>query len=60
VKYVGKESKVEWVGKVEVTQGQFCVVVEHEDGHPVIAIGVGRVVPENWLHERVKITVEKL
>jgi hypothetical protein len=60
LKYVGNKSKVEWVGTVQVTQGQLCLVVESEDGEPMLAIGLGKVVPDNWLHERVRVTVEKL
>lgn len=60
MKYVGTETKIQYEGKMIVTQGRFCVMLETSEGEVVIAIDAGKLVPENWLHERVRVIVEKL
>ena len=50
--YTGKDKKIEWRGPVSVHSGQLFLV----DG--IIAVPVGKAVPENWVGKTVKVTVE--
>lgn len=59
MKYVGDKDKIEWEGRTGLAQGQACLFVG-PDEQPTIAVGTGAVVPENWIGERVKITVERI
>ena len=60
MQYVGSDSTVKREGKVESEQGHAVLAVENPEGRVVLLIATGKVVPDNWVGERVRITVEKL
>ncbi len=66
MQYHGKENKIDWTGKTRIVQhpvhGKACIVVvaENDQGTPVLNIDAGKLVPDNWVGKRVKVTVELL
>lgn len=67
MRYAGNDDKIDWTGTTEVmTAGDpprrlVALMVEHEKTKkPVIALDAGKLVPDNWLGKRVRITVELL
>lgn len=64
--YEGKDNKLDWEGKTSIVEnpnpGNACVVIIAENGRgtPVININAGKLVPDNWVGKRVRITVELL
>jgi hypothetical protein len=56
--YTGSKKEIYWKGEVIVAQGQMCVLEENKDGVPVVAVGAGKLIPENWVGKRVRVTVK--
>lgn len=59
MQHMGDQKTLEWEGKLGIVHNQLVVLVENKEGHVVLAVGCGKIVPENWVGERVKITVHK-
>lgn len=55
--YTGDKKEIEWRGEVIVAQGLMAVLDENKDGKPVIAVSAGKLIPENWVGKRVRVTV---
>jgi hypothetical protein len=65
--YEGPENKIDWTGKTLIVPNPHChgyneivVMVETDKGMPVLALAAGKLVPDNWVGKRVRITVELL
>ena len=56
--YSGDKNEIEWRGEVIVTQGRMAVLQENKDGDPVLAVGSGKMIPENWVGKRVHVLVK--
>lgn len=66
MRYAGDDNKIDWTGTTEViravnpARNLVSLMVENDAGKKVLAIDAGKVVPDNWLGKRVRITVELL
>jgi hypothetical protein len=64
--YEGTENKVEWAGKTSIQShpetglATIVLMLENDKGTPVLAIAAGKIVPDNWVGKRVRVTVELL
>jgi hypothetical protein len=59
----GNQSEINWTGRVgvEPVTSTLAITPEDENGKPVpVRIGVGKIVPEDWIGCRVEITVKRL
>lgn len=56
--YTGTKKEIEWKGEVIVAQGQLCVLAENDRGVGVVAVGAGKLIPENWVGKRVRVIVK--
>jgi len=56
--YTGDKKEIEWHGEVIVAQGRMCVFTENDEGVPVVAVAAGKIIPENWVGKRARVTVK--
>jgi hypothetical protein len=66
MKYEGPESKIDWTGKTLIIPhpvhgyNEIVVMVETNEGVPILALAAGKLIPDNWVGKRVRVTVELL
>jgi hypothetical protein len=66
MKYEGPDAKIDWTGTTEIIQAGepprmlVSLFIEDDKGRKWLALDAGKIVPDNWVGKRVRITVELL
>lgn len=67
MRYAGNDTKIDWTGATETITADnpprrlVVLLVEHDSTKkPVLMLDAGKLVPDNWIGKRVRITVELL